>query len=74
VRRAQGPGIKPESTKAVSRGFRRHRRAGNRRNLNYPIRDYIAIPPKVDCWGRDWKPGGEDNEVSCTVTCSVFQM
>jgi hypothetical protein len=74
VRRAQAPGMKPESSKAVTRGFRRHQRAGSRPILNYPIPDYSAIPPKVDCWRRDWKSGGEESEVSCTVTCSVVQM
>jgi hypothetical protein len=53
---------------------RSRKRAGRRRILHSPIPDYSSIPPKIDCWRRTSKTGGEDNEVSYVVSCSVDQM
>jgi hypothetical protein len=52
---------------------RSRKRAGRRRILHFPIPDYSSIPPKIDCWRRTSKTGGENNEVSCVVSCSVVQ-
>jgi hypothetical protein len=74
VRRAQVPDIRPESSKAVTRNFRRHQRAGRRPPLHISTPDYSGILPKVDCWRRNSATNGEENEVSCVVSCSVVQM
>jgi hypothetical protein len=53
------------------RHARSSQRAGKRRILNIPTPNFSDILPKVDCWRRDWKIGGEGNEVSDAVSCSV---
>jgi hypothetical protein len=48
--------------------------AGRGRILHYPIPDYSHIPAKVDCWRKNSKHIGEENEVSCAVSHSLVQM
>jgi hypothetical protein len=74
VRCAQAPDIKPESPMVVSLCCSKYQRAGSRRNLSIPTLKYSKNPSKVDCWRRNSIIGGEDNEVSCAVSCSVVQM
>jgi hypothetical protein len=52
----------------------RSRQRAGRCILQFPVPDYSGILPKVDCWRRNSKTGGEENEVSCVVSCSVVQM
>jgi hypothetical protein len=57
------PVIKPESSKAVTRGLKTSQRAGGQSILHIPTPDYSRIRPKVDTWRRE----GEivrDDEVS----------
>jgi hypothetical protein len=50
------------------------RHAGARPPLHIATPDYSEILPRVDCWRRKPRNGGEGNEVSCAVACSVVQM
>jgi hypothetical protein len=67
---AQARDIKTESTKAVTPGPKRSKRAGSRRILHIPTPDYSYIQPKTDSWRRESEICSDD-EVSGAVTCDV---
>jgi hypothetical protein len=50
---AQAPDIKPESSKAVTRDFRRDQHGGGKRILQFPMPDYSNIQAKVATWRRE---------------------
>jgi hypothetical protein len=60
---AKDPDVKPESSKAVTRDFRRDQHAGTKRILQYPLPDYSKIQARVSTWRRKPKIDGDDTNV-----------
>jgi hypothetical protein len=60
--------MKPESSKAVTQGFRRNQWAGGHCIVHFPVPDYSKIPPKVDTWRKKPKIDGSDKKVGGAVT------
>jgi hypothetical protein len=62
--------IKPETSKAVTRGFKRSQSGERGCILHIPTPDYSVIPPKVDCWGSSLVSCSKE-EVSVAMSCHV---
>jgi hypothetical protein len=73
ARCAQASDMNPASSEAVTQGFSSSQLPGRRHILQFHIPDYSVIPPKVDCWRRNGKIVGENNEVSGALSCSVVR-
>jgi hypothetical protein len=74
ARCSQAPGMKIESSKAVSRDFRKNECARCQSISHFPVSDYNKVPPKVGTSGSIPKDSFRDETVSGVVTYSMFQI
>jgi hypothetical protein len=63
-----------EPSNSVTWSSRRQLRSRYHQCVNIPPPDYSKVPPKVDCWRRKPRIGGNRKKVSCVMTRSIVQM
>jgi hypothetical protein len=71
-RYAQVPDVEPESSKAVTRDFKRDQHAGRKRILQYPLPDYSKIQARVSTWRGKPKIDGDKKNVPIPTNKNVM--